>query len=410
MPNTLIKKDVIKDFKKGLTTKDLIEKYGLAKSTINRWLRPIRQNIAHLNYKELTNEHLKLLKKYEQTKLELEIFKNLNCLPSTPRIDKLNAIEKFYSVYPVKTMCRLLDVKVGTFYNHLNRRVKEPEFVKNDKMLKPLVLKVFNDSKQRLGSNKIAQVLRKEGYTISNAKAKQLMNELNIKPNLGKKKKRNPVPVESKNKFLKNRVGKNFTRDNPNEVWVGDVTEVEILSNKFFVCIILDLFSRKIISQLISYRSSQNLVCNTFNAAFEARGEPKELIFHSDRGPQYTSYKYRQLLYSLNLIPSYSKTARPRDNAVAESFFSHFKKEEIHRNDYQTLEELTESVDEYIAYFNDFRPHHHLNGKTPNELETEYRQKKGLTALLSNQSSLGLQIKKTFFLGQMSLKGSKVFV
>lgn len=62
MPNTRIKKDVIRDFKKGLTTNDLIDKYDLAKSTINRWLRPIRENIAHLNYKELTNEHLKLLK------------------------------------------------------------------------------------------------------------------------------------------------------------------------------------------------------------------------------------------------------------------------------------------------------------------------------------------------------------
>ena len=172
----------------------------------------------------------------------------------------------------------------------------------------------------------------------------------------------------------------------------------------------LDLFSRKVIAHRVHPKNNYNLVSNTLKDAYESRGFPENVIVHSDRGSNYTSFRYRNLLYSLNLIPSYSKTARPRDNAVAESFFSHFKKEEIHRNDYQTLEELTESVDEYIAYFNDFRPHHHLNGKTPNELETEYRQKKGLTALLSNQSSLGLQIKKTFFLGQMSLKGSKVFV
>lgn len=410
MPNTKIKKDVIRDFKKGLTTNDLIEKYGLAKSTINRWLRPIRENIAHLNYKDLTNEHLNLLKEYEQTKLELEIFKNLNCLPSTPRIDKLNAIEKFYNVYPVKTMYRLLDVNVGTFYNHLNRRVKEPEYIKNDKMLKPLVLKVFNDSKQRLGPIKIAQVLRKDGYTISNKKAKQLMNELNIKPISGKKKKREPVLVESKNKYLKNRVGKNFTRDNPNEVWVGDVTEVDILGNPFFICIILDLFSRKVIAHRVHPKDNINLVSNTLKDAYESRGFPENVIVHSDRGSNYTSFKYRNLLYSLNLIPSYSKTARPRDNAVAESFFSHFKKEEIYNIDYQSLEELTESVDEYIEFFNDFRPHHHLNGRTPNEMEAEYINKKGLTALLSNQSTLSLQIKKTFSLGQMSQKGSKVFV
>src|SRR5690554_3578439 len=179
MQYTKIKQGIIKDFKNGLT-----------KSTINDWLRPVRQKIEHLNYKQLTNKHLKLLKEYEQTKLELEIFKNLNCLPSSPRLDKLNAIEKFYDVYPTRTMCRLLDVNFGTFYNHLSRRVKEPEYIKNDKMLKPLVLKVFNDSKQRLGSIKIAQVLRKDGYTISDKKAKQLMNELNIKPISGKKRKK----------------------------------------------------------------------------------------------------------------------------------------------------------------------------------------------------------------------------
>ncbi len=410
MPNTLIKKDVIKDFKKGLTTKDLIKKYGLAKSTINRWLRPIRQNIAHLNYKELTNKHLKLIKEHEQTKLELEIYKNLNCLPSSPRLDKLNAIEKFYDIYPTRTMCRLLDVNVGTFYNHLNRRVKEPEHIKNDKMLKPLVLKVFNDSKKRLGAIKIAQVLRKDGYTISNKKAKQLMNELNIKPISGKKKKREPVLVESKNKYLKNRVGKNFTRDNPNEVWVGDVTEVDILGNPFFICIILDLFSRKVIAHRVHPKDNINLVSNTLKDAYESRGFPENVIVHSDRGSNYTSFKYRNLLYSLNLIPSYSETARPRDNAVAESFFSHFKKEEIYNIDYQSLEELTESVDEYIEYFNDFRPHHHLNGRTPNEAESEYIKKKGLTASLSYQPSLSLQIKKTFLSGQMTLNSSKVFV
>jgi len=410
MPNTRIKKDVIRDFKKGLTTNDLIDKYDLAKSTINRWLRPIRENIAHLNNKELTNEHLKLLKEFEQTKLELEIFKNLNCLPSTSRIDKLNAIERFYNIYPVKTMCRLLDVNVGTFYNHLNRRVKEPEYIKNDKMLKSLVLKVFNDSKQRLGAIKIAQVLRKDGYTISDKKAKQLMNELNIKSLSGKKKKREPAPVESKNKYLKNRVGKNFTRNNPNEVWVGDVTEVDILGNPFFICIILDLFSRKVIAHRVHPKDNINLVSNTLKDAYESRGFPENVIVHSDRGSNYTSFRYRNLLYSLNLIPSYSKTARPRDNAVAESFFSHFKKEEIYNIDYQSLEELTESVDEYIEYFNDFRPHHHLNGRTPNEMEAEYIKKKVLTALLSNQSYLSLQIKKTFSLGQMSLKGSKVFI
>ena len=375
MPNTLIKKDVIKDFKKGLTTNDLIKKHDLAKSTVNRWLRPIRQNIAHLNYKELTNKHLKLIKEHEQTKLELEIYKNLNCLPSSSRLDKMNAIEKFYKIYPVRTMCRILGVNVGTFYNHMNRRVKARKNEKINNKLRPLVLEVFNKSEKRFGARRIAHVLRKDGHVVSEKRVSSLMKELNIKPYLAKRRRVKKKYEANNSVYLENLVKGNFKRDTPNEVWVGDITQIAIKENFYFICVIIDLFSRKIISHLISYRSSQNLVCNTFNAAFEARGEPEELIFHSDRGPQYTSFKYENLLESLEIKRSFSETARPRDNAVVESFFSYLKREETNRYDYENLKELKISVAKYIDFYNDYRPHSYLNGMTPNEFEENYYKK-----------------------------------
>jgi len=215
-----IRLNVIKDFNNGFTTKELIDKYGYSKTTINDWLRPTRLEIENDGLKDLRKKFSTLSKEFEIMKIELEIYKNLECLPSSKRIDKLNAIEKYYNIYPVKTMCRILDVSVGTFYNHLNRRVEEKSNIKRDKILKPLVLEVYNKSKQRFGPVKIAQVLRNEGHTISNKKSKQLMNELNIKPILGKKKKMDYSNIESKNKYLKNKVGRNFKRDNPNEVWL----------------------------------------------------------------------------------------------------------------------------------------------------------------------------------------------
>ena len=118
------------------------------------------------------------------------------------------------------------------------------------------------------------------------------------------------------------------------------------------------------------------------------RESPENVIVHSDRGSNYTSYKYRSLLKSLKLIPSYSRTARPTENAVVESYFSHFKKEEIYRQKYNSLEDLQQSIDEYIDFFNNYRPHHHLNGQTPNSFEKNYIIKKGLTSQLSEQSSL----------------------
>ncbi len=380
MLNSKIKKEVIRNFKNGLSTKDLIKKYGLAKSTINDWLRPIREDIAHLNYKELTNKHLKILKEFEKTKLELEIYKSLNCLPSASRIDKLNAIENFYETYPVRAMCRVLDVNVGTFYNHLNRRVKvhENEIINN--RLSPLVLEVFNKSEKRFGARRIAHVLRKDGHVVSEKRVSLLMKELNIKPHLAKRKRVKKKYEANNSVYLENLVRRNFKRDNPNEVWVGDITQIAIKENFYFICVIIDLFSRKIIFHLISYRNSQNLVCNTFNAAFEARGEPEKLIFHSDRGPQYTSFKYENLLESLEIKQSFSETARPRDNAVVESFFSYLKREETNRYDYENLKELKISIAKYIDFYNDYRHHSYLNGMTPNEFEENYYKKNGLLA------------------------------
>ncbi len=378
MANTKIKKQVIRDFKNGLSTNDLIIKYGFSKSTINEWLRPVRLNIEHLNYKKLTSKYSNLLKKHEETKLELEIYKNLNCLPSSSRIDKMNAIEKFYKIYPVRTMCRVFDVNVGTFYNHMNRRVKVHENEKIDNKLRPLVLEVFNKSEKRFGARRIAQILRKDGHVVSEKRVSSLMKELNIKPYLAKRR-RVKKKYEAKNSvYLENLVKGNFKRDNPNEVWVGDITQIAIKENFYYICVIIDLFSRKIISHVVSYRNSENLVCNTLNKAFEARGEPEELTFHSDRGPQYTSFKYKELLKSLEIKRSFSQTARPRDNAVVESFFSYLKREETNRYHYENMKELKISVAKYIDFYNDYRPHSYLNGMTPNEFEENYYKKNGL--------------------------------
>ena len=177
-----LKKKIIKEFKKGKTTNDLIKKYNLPKSTINDWLRNVRLKIEDDTIRTLSNKYSKLHSEYEKVSLELEIYQKLNCLPSMDRITKLNAIEEHQDIFPLKTMCRILNVDSSTALNHIKRRVKTTTYEINDEMLKPLILDIFNKSKQRFGSTKIAPVLKREGYTASIAKVKTLMNELGIKP------------------------------------------------------------------------------------------------------------------------------------------------------------------------------------------------------------------------------------
>lgn len=369
----ILKNDVINDFKKGATTSNLIEKYGLPKSTINDWLRNTRLEIEGDSYKKLTFKYSKLYNDFEKISLELTIYKELNCLPTMERIDRLDAIEKHADTFPIKTMCRILNIDSSTALNHIKRRVKKTKYEINDELLTPLVLDIFNKSKQRFGSNKIADVLKKEGHIASRKKVKTLMNKLNIKPVYAKRRKF--IPTENNNKYLINKLKSNFTREHPNEVWVSDITEIYVLGLTFYLCVIIDLFSRKVIAYRVHYQSDANFVCNVLKDGYKNRNEPKNLMFHSDRGKEYTSYKFINLLKLFKIEDSFSNTANPYDNAVNESFFSYLKKGEVYRNDYQNIEELKKSIDEYIHFYNDYRPHSALKGKTPNEFEKEYYSK-----------------------------------
>lgn len=365
-----LKDDVINDFKKGSTTSDLIVKYGLPKSTINDWLRNTRLKIEDDSYKKLTFKYSKLYKDFKKISLELTIYKELNCLPTMKRIDRLDAIEKYADTFPIKTMCRLLNIDSSTALNHIKRRVKKTKYEINDDLLTPLVLDIFNKSKQRFGANKIADVLKREGHIASRRKVKTLMNKLNIKPVYAKRRKF--IPKENNNKYLINKLQSNFTREHPNEVWVSDITELYVLGITFYLCVIIDLFSRKVIAHRVHYQSDANFVCNVLKNGYKNRNEPKNLMFHSDRGKEYTSIKFSNLLKILGIKVSFSNTANPYDNAVVESFFSYIKKSEIYRNQYKTTLELKESIDEYIDFYNDYRPHAALKGKTPNEFENDY--------------------------------------
>ncbi len=116
----------------------------------------------------------------------------------------------------------------------------------------------------------------------------------------------------------------------------------------FYVCVIIDLFSRKVIAYKISKKNSTQLITATFKMAHETRQPPSGLIFHSDRGAQYTSHRFQQLLHKHNVEQSFSQPGKPHDNAVAESFFASLKKEELYRRDHPSDRAFQASVASYI--------------------------------------------------------------
>ena len=235
------------------------------------------------------------------------------------------------------------------------------------------ILKIYTDYQKRVGAYKITTVLARDyGIRISTGRVYRLMKTMNL-PAMSTRKPKFSYPGTDAE--CKNHLEQKFYPDEPNSVWASDTTYIRVGNKWYYLCVIIDLFSRKVIAWKISGRHDVDLTLSTFRLAYESRGCPENLLFHSDRGCQYTAYAFRKLMDDLNVLQSFSRKGYPFDNAVVESFFKYLKLEEVKRNTYHTLQELQLSIFEYIdGYYNSRRPHGTINNLTPNEKEYEYYQ------------------------------------
>ena len=218
---------------------------------------------------------------------------------------------------------------------------------------------------------KIHYLLKRDyGIDISCGRVYRLMKQMNLPPISTKKP--NYSAYNDQNEY-DNHLKQQFNQLAPDTVWVSDITYIKVSGKFYYLCVIIDLFSRKVIAYNISGRPDSALVIETFLSAYRSRKAPYGLMFHSDRGSQYNSFSFRKLLDDLNVVQSFSKKGHPYDNAVAESFFKYLKHEEINRRNYSSLQELKLSVFEYIeGYYNSKRPHSSLRMLTPNQKEQNF--------------------------------------
>lgn len=174
--------------------------------------------------------------------------------------------------------------------------------------------------------------------------------------------------------YRHNRLKQDFHQEHPNKVWVSDITMLYVNYERYYLCVIIDLFSRKVIAHQIDNNQEAPIVEKAFQDAYRSRNAPSGLLFHSDQGSQYTAYSFCKLLRSFNVTQSFSAPGCPYDNAVAEAFFRTIKAEEVSHHQYKTEEELRESVAEYIDLFNNRRPHQKFGYRTPSQVESDYYQ------------------------------------
>lgn len=245
--------------------------------------------------------------------------------------------------------------------------------MQQDEFLKPMIREIFEQSKGRLGAKKIRVKLAEMGTNTSARRISRLMKEMDLSCSAPIAKRN--YPKENMRQYSKNKLNRQFSQAAPNQAWISDITYFKSNGSKYYICVIIDLFARKVLAHEVSQSMPVSFVSSTFIKAYVRRGCPQSLVFHSDQGAQYTSYSFRKLLEEFKVVQSFSKPGRPFDNAVAESFFSMLKKEELKRSEYASICEVRCAVDEYIDFYNDERPHQSLSYATPTKVENQFYER-----------------------------------
>ena len=376
MPTTYpteLKVKTIHRYEKGESIKALSQELHISQSTLYQWHKEycsIKTPTRTYTPTEFDTISCRL-KKLEHY---MEIIRQTGYLSNVPLQKKLATLEELYNregnPFSVHELCDALDIARGTFYNHLFRRADRSKYQEEQAQLMLKVKQVFDNSEQRFGAEKIRVVLAGSGIHVSKKQISAIMQELDLCSVRTDAKKL----FKRKQQYAKqNLLKREFSADHPNQIWVSDITYFKVKSYWVYLCIVLDLYSRKIIGWRVSRHMSTHLVTATFKTTYQERGKPQNLTFHSDRGSQYVSKTLIGIFQQCGVKQSFSATARPLDNAVAETFFSSFKREEAYRKDYTSEQHFRRSVEAYIRFYNEVRPHQTLNYKTPQAFEDSYK-------------------------------------
>ncbi len=268
---------------------------------------------------------------------------------------------------PHAVTCRALGLSESWFYKwrerpQTARQVRRAELA--DK-----IRKIFDASGGTYGSPRVTLDLWAAGYRVSENTVAKLMAELGL---AGRKpKRRRNLTKAGKRPTAPDRVRRQFNAVAPNLLWCGDLTEVDTDEGKLYLATVLDLFSRRLLGYAMSEHHDADLAVATLNMAAANRGGDIDgVIFHSDRGGEYTAQAFEIACDKLGVLQSMGRVGSALDNAAAEAFNSTIKVEYIHRHRFRTRAEARLKISTWIVdFYNVRRRHSACDGMSPIDYE-----------------------------------------
>ena len=274
--------------------------------------------------------------------------------------------------YPVYLLCKVLEISRVGYYQWQKRKATMRK-VENMRLLEKIRY-YYESSRRTYGLPRLWHSLRREGIIVNRKRVYRLMKLNNIR---SKTKKRFRITTQRNEKaaYSNNLINRKFRVGQKNRIWTSDITYLWTREGWLYLAVVMDLNSRKIVGWSTGINLSAGLVERAIRMALHHRRPDSMVIFHSDRGSQYTSSLVRETLRKSGAVQSMSSTGNCYDNAVTESFFHTLKTEWTNWESYQTREEAKSSIFEFIEiFYNRKRLHSTLNYLSPVEFEEKYME------------------------------------
>jgi putative transposase len=276
-------------------------------------------------------------------------------------------IHEHQKAYPINLLCQVMEVSRSSFYRFYKTPLDKEG--KEEARLVVEVKALHKQSNGSYGTRRIAKGLQTQGFKVGRYRARKLMCKANVEC----KQRRSYKVTTRSNPSLpvaENALNRAFKREVINQVWVADITYLWTQEGWLYVAAVLDLYSRRIVGWALAKHMKEELVHDALWMALKRRSPGLDLMHHSDRGSQYASKDYQQLLRSKGIKVSMSRKGNCWDNAVMERFFGSLKSERTESKNYLTREEAKEDVINYIEmFYNSTRLHSALGYMSPLQFE-----------------------------------------
>ena len=361
------KKKIVKMYYQGESPKSLCEYYSIPKSTLYTWIYQFPEKRRNSKYLAPSTEYSNLVKRATKLEHEREILQSFIAGLNLSQKAKYGFMDEIYGQYNIHEICDAMQVSRGTYYNYLKAKDRLTKYDERKAYLSEQIRGIYEESHKTYGAERIRLALKKQGIKVSKAYVLDLMHENGILSYNNSPKKLQRIltwRTRKENLFLKG-----YTATKPNQIWVSDITLFRMNSRDYYICVYLDVYSRKVVSYNIGRSASTHLVKMALIRAYSIRKPKKGLIIHTDGGVQYDSWSMRREYLKRQIRHSISRPGAPTDNPLIESFFSRLKEEFLNVHFFRSETELFERLAEHIDFYNSERIHESLDGLSQDEFE-----------------------------------------